>query len=168
MTAPVTTLDQRFSEPDAVATSWDETREALEEAQLFWITTVRADRRPHVTPLVAVWSAGAIHFCTGTGEQKAVNLRNNPHVTLLTGRNDWDTGLDVVVEGDAVQVTDAATLNRLAKVWTTKWTGQWQYEVGDGCFRHSGSDSPVLVFSVKPSKVLAFGKGNFSHTRHKF
>ena len=168
MTTPVTTLDQRFSGPDAVATGWDETREALEEAQLFWITTVRADGRPHVTPLVAVWSAGAIHFCTGTGEQKAVNLRSNPHVTLLTGRNDWDTGLDVVVEGDAVQVTDAATLNRLAKAWTTKWTGQWQYQVGDGCFHHEGSTEPVLVFAVPPTKVLAFSKGNFSHTTHKF
>ncbi len=168
MTTPVTTLDQRFSEPDAVATGWDETREALETAQLFWITTVRADGRPHVTPLVAVWSDGAIHFCTGTAEQKAVNLRSNPHVTLLTGRNDWDAGLDVVVEGDAVQVTDTATLNRLAKAWTTKWTGQWQYQVGDGCFLNPGSTEPVLVFSVPPTKVLAFRKGNFSHTSHKF
>jgi general stress protein 26 len=168
MTTPVTTLDQRFSQPDAVATSWDETREALEEAQLFWITTVRADGRPHVTPLVAVWSDGAIHFCTGAAEQKGVNLRSNSHVTLLTGRNDWDAGLDVVVEGDAVQVTDAATLNRLAKAWTTKWNGQWQYEVGDGCFLNPGSTEPALVFSVPPTKVLAFGKGNFSHTTHKF
>jgi len=168
MTTPVTTLDQRFSAPDAVATDWAQTREVLEQAQLFWVVTVRADGRPHVTPLVAVWAEGAIHFCTGAEEQKAVNLQGNPHVIVMTGRNDWDTGLDVVVEGDAVRVTDAGLLNRLAKAWTTKWTGQWQYVVGDGCFHHSGADSPVLVFSVKPSKVLAFGKGNFSHTRHKF
>jgi general stress protein 26 len=168
MTTPVTTLDQRFSQPDAVATGWDETREVLEEAQLFWITTVRADGRPHVTPLVAVWSDGAIHFCTGEAEQKAVNLRSSPHVTLLTGRNDWDAGLDVVVEGDAVQVTDAASLNRLAKAWTTKWTGEWQYQVGDGCFHHAESTERVLVFSVPPTKVLAFRKGNFSHTTHTF
>jgi general stress protein 26 len=168
MTTPVTTLDQRFSGPDAVATGWDETREALETAQLFWVTTVRADGRPHVAPLVAVWSEGAIHFCTGTAEQKAVNLRSNPHVTLLTGRNDWNAGLDVVVEGDAVQVTDADALNRLAKAWTTKWDGDWQYEVGDGCFHHSGSTEPVLVFAVRPTKVLAFRKGNFSQTTHKF
>jgi general stress protein 26 len=168
MTTPVTTLDQRFSHPDAIATGWHETRETLETAQLFWITTVRADGRPHVTPLVAVWSAGAIHFCTGAAEQKTVNLRNNPHVILLTGRNDWDAGLDVVVEGDAVQVTDAAALDRLAKAWATKWTGQWQYQVGDGCFHHPGSTERVLVFSVAPTKVLAFRKGNFSHTTHKF
>ena len=168
MTTPVTTLDQRFSNQDAVATDWAETREVLEQAQLFWVVTVRADGRPHVTPLVAVWAEGAIHFCTGAEEQKAVNLQGNPHVIVMTGRNDWDTGLDVAVEGDAVRVTDAGLLDRLAKAWTTKWDGQWQYVVGDGCFNHPGDDSPVLVFSVKPSKVLAFRKGNFSHTRHKF
>ena len=110
MTTPVTTLDQRFSDPDAAATGWDQTRQALEQAELFWVTTVRADGRPHMTPLVAVWSDGALHFCTGTGEQKAVNLRGNRHVILSTGCNAWDQGLDVVVEGDAVQVTDDETL----------------------------------------------------------
>src|SRR5215468_12458292 len=134
MTTPVTSLDQRFSNPDAVATGWDETREALEDAQLFWITTVRADDRPHVTPLVAVWLDGAIHFCTGATEQKAVNLSRNPHVVLTTGCNHWNTGIDVVVDGDAVQFTDNDALERLAKAWTKKWDGQWQYEVRDGAF----------------------------------
>src|SRR5688500_7718499 len=106
MNEPATQLDARFSDPDAVPTQWDETRRILETAQLFWISTVRADGRPHVTPLVAVWLDGAIHFCTGAAEQKAVNLRRNRHVILTTGCNQWDRGIDVVVEGDAVQVTD--------------------------------------------------------------
>jgi hypothetical protein len=74
MKQPVTELDTRFSDQDAVATDWEETRRALEEAELFWISTVRADGRPHVTPLVAVWLDDAIYFATGRGEQKAVNL----------------------------------------------------------------------------------------------
>jgi general stress protein 26 len=168
MTMPVTTLDQRFSDPSAVATEWDKTLRALETAELFWITTVRADGRPHVTPLVAVWLDGALHFTTGETEQKAVNLRTNPHVVLTTGRNDWDKGLDVVVEGDAVRVTDEDTLRRLAQAWALKWDGQWQYQVRDGSFHHPDGDQAVLVFAVAPAKVLAFGKGSFSHTRHKF
>jgi predicted pyridoxine 5'-phosphate oxidase superfamily flavin-nucleotide-binding protein len=71
---PVTTLDTRFGESDAVAIGWDETRQALEAAELFWISTVRRDGRPHVAPLVAVWLDEAIHFCTGPKEQKAINL----------------------------------------------------------------------------------------------
>jgi hypothetical protein len=55
MSAPETKLDTRFSDADAVATSWNDTRQALEKAELFWITTVRRDGRPHTTRLVAVW-----------------------------------------------------------------------------------------------------------------
>ena len=95
-------------------------------------------RPPHLTPLVAVWLDGALYFCTGAGEQKAVNLRGNPHVLLLTGCHRWDEGLDVVAEGDAVQVTDEALLTRLAQAWAGKWDGQWQFQVRDGAFEQPG------------------------------
>ena len=115
MQQPVTELDTRFSDQNAVATDWEETRRALEDAELFWITTVRVDGRPHVTPLVAVWLDDAIHFATGAGEQKAVNLRTNQNVILATGCNEWEQGLDVVVEGEAVQVIDESVLEQLAE-----------------------------------------------------
>ena len=166
MSEPTTALDTRFSDPDVTPTSWDDTRRELEAADLFWITTVRADGRPHVSPLVAVWLDGALHFSTGADEQKAVNLRTNPHVVLTTGCNQWDRGLDVVVEGDAVQVTDDATLQKLADAWRKKWDGRWLFEAHEGSFRHEAGTA--LVFSVAPTKVLAFGKGTFTHTSHRF
>ena len=49
----------------------------LERAELYWLTTVRADGRPHVTPLIAVTADGAVHFCTGLREQKARNLEHS-------------------------------------------------------------------------------------------
>jgi general stress protein 26 len=166
---PVPELDQRFSDPGVGATPWATAREVLERAQLSWVTTVRADGRPHVTPLVAVWLDDALHITTGPGEQKAVNLARNPNVVVTTGCNTWDRGLDVMVEGEAERVTDPATLERLAAVWATKWTGQWRFDVVEGGFSHDGAsdDGPVLVFAVKPAKVLAFGKGEFSHTRYR-
>jgi general stress protein 26 len=168
MNTPVTRLDRRYSQPDAVAAGWEETRHVLESAELFWISTVRADGRPHVTPVVAVWAEGVIHFCTGAEEQKFANLRANPHVVLTTGCNRWDQGLDVVVEGDAVRVTDEDTLRRLAKAWTTKWEGQWQFTVRDGCFHHQPAGA-AIVFSVTPSKVFAHAKGDpFGATTHRF
>jgi nitroimidazol reductase NimA-like FMN-containing flavoprotein (pyridoxamine 5'-phosphate oxidase superfamily) len=167
MTTPTTKLDTTFSNPGATATSWDDTRKALEAAELFWISTVRADGRPHMTPLVAVWLDDALHFCTGEGEQKAVNLRGNQNVILMTGCNQWDGGLDVVVEGQAVRVTDSGTLRRLAEAWARKWDGRWEYEPGDDGFK-GGDEETIAVFSVRPAKVFGFGKGNFSHTRHRF
>jgi nitroimidazol reductase NimA-like FMN-containing flavoprotein (pyridoxamine 5'-phosphate oxidase superfamily) len=168
MKPPATELDSRFSDENAVATDWEETRNVLERAELFWISTVRADGRPHVTPLVAVWLDDAVHFATGADEQKAVNLRTNQNVILTTGCNEWERGLDVVVEGEAVRVTDESALERLRERWETKWDGRWHYEVRDGGFRHEGGDEPVLVFSVKPVRVFAFAKGTFSQTRHRF
>jgi nitroimidazol reductase NimA-like FMN-containing flavoprotein (pyridoxamine 5'-phosphate oxidase superfamily) len=168
MRDPETTLDTRFSDPDAVATGWEETRRALEQADLFWISTVRAGGRPHVTPLVAVWLDEAIYFATGPSEQKAVNIGNDRYVTLTTGCNHWEEGLDVVVEGEALQVTDEGLLTRLAAAWATKWDGRWRYEVHDGAFRHEDGAEAVLVFSVRPTKVFAFAKGKFGQTRHRF
>lgn len=167
MTSPSTELDAHFSDPDAEPISWEVTRETIERAQLFWISTVRADGRPHVTPLVAVWLDGALCFSTGPGEQKAHNLAANPEVVLTTGCNDWRSGVDVVVEGRAVRVTDAARLQRLAEAWAEKWDGRWRYEVGAHGFGLTGDDA-VAVYAVSPTKVLAFGKGTFSHTRHRF
>jgi general stress protein 26 len=168
VTNPVTKLDERFSAPDAQAADWAQTEQALAGAELYWLTTVRADGRPHVTPLVAVWLDGTLYFSTGDAEQKAVNLRGNSHAILTTGRSDWDQGTDYVVEGDAVLVTSQDQLNRLAEAWTRKWDGRWQYEVGPDGFRHPGGDERILVFGVSPAKVLAFGKAPFSHTRHVF
>lgn len=166
MSQPATSIDARFSEVGAVATTWIETRRVLETAELFWIATVRADGRPHVTPLVAVWIDEALHFSTGATEQKAINLTSNPHVTLTTGCNDWKQGSDVVVEGVAVRLTDDAVLERLAAVWATKWDGRWQYRVQDGAFHHD--QGTAMVFRVAPTKVLAFGKGTFTQTRYRF
>lgn len=167
--AEVTTeLDERFSDSEAEPTSWEETERTLREAQLFWISTVRRDGRPHVTPLVAVWDDGALYFCTGPEEQKAVNLEANPRVAMTTGCNSWQEGLDVIVEGEAERVTDEARLGELARVWRGKWDGSWKFEPAADGFRHSGGESIAHVFAVVPSKVLAFGKGGFSHTRHSF
>ena len=95
-----------------------------------------------------------------------MNLAGNARVTLTTGTNDWESGLDVVVEGHAVRVTDPEQLQGLAAAWAQKWDGRWQYTVVEDGFRHEGGTA--LVFAVRPTKVIALAKGRFSHTRHRF
>ncbi len=169
MNIPVTTLDPRYSDSDAVPVPWDETRKILESAELSWISTVRADGRPHVTPLVAVWVDGALCFHTGAEEQKYANLRVNRHVVLTTGCNHWDQGVDVVVEGRAVQVTDERLLTGVAEAFATKWDGRWQLVVRDGRFCNRNADDwPSEVFAVRPARVFAQAKGAFGQTRHAF
>jgi len=48
-----------FSEPDSTPTPWAAGIEQLREANTYWLSTVRPDGRPHVTPLIAVWHAEA-------------------------------------------------------------------------------------------------------------
>lgn len=164
--APVAELDNRFSGPDAQPTPWGTTRGVLDSAELFWISTVRPDGRPHVTPLLGVWRDEALHFCTGASEQKAVNLAADPRCALTTGTSTWNGGLDVVVEGSARRVADQGVLEALAEAWFVKYHGDWRFEVADGVFM--GAEGPALVFVVDPSKVLAFSKGRFAQTRYRF
>jgi general stress protein 26 len=169
MSVPTTTLDREYSDPAATETTWEETRAILETAELFWISTVRADGRPHVTPVVAAWWNDAIWFSTGADEQKFANLRANPHVVLTTGCNGWDRGLDVVVEGDARQITDDAVLTQASSAFGAKWDGRWQFTARDGAFRDLDGNGEAMVFSVTLVKVWAHAKGDPSgHTRYRF
>jgi hypothetical protein len=160
-----TTLDRRFSSESAGATSWETGRVALENAEIYWLTTVRPDGRPHVTPLIAVWQDGALHFSTGPSEQKAKNIAQNPHCILTTGCNALNEGLDLVVEGDAVPVSDESQLQRLADLYDAKYG--WHFDVRDGAFH--GDGGRALVYEVAPTTVFGFAKGKpFSQTRWRF
>src|SRR3954470_14808706 len=113
---PTTELDARFSSESATPIPWAEAQEQLAQAQVFWLSTGRPDGRPHVTTLLSVWLDGALYFTPGPEERKARNLANNAHCILTTGCNIMD-GLDVVVEGEAVRVSDEAKLQRLAGLY---------------------------------------------------
>jgi nitroimidazol reductase NimA-like FMN-containing flavoprotein (pyridoxamine 5'-phosphate oxidase superfamily) len=170
---PLTTMDSRFSDPKGAATAWSATLKQLEEGQLFWVATVRPDGRPHITPAVAVWHDDALYFGTGEHEQKARNLRDNTHISLMTGRADWRQGLDIVAEGVAERVTNNERLEQVAKAFEPKWDGRWRYHVRDGKFFQFDETEelpiPVLVFAVRPTRVYAYQEGDpFSHTRHLF
>lgn len=175
-TDPIAELDARFSSTDATARPWSDVEQVIEQAEIFWLSTVRTDGRPHVTPLPAIWLGGALHFCTGPAEQKARNLASNPRCILTTGTSEFHSGLDVVVEGEAVAVTDDSHLRDLAAQWKRKL--DWTFDVVDGAFREPQSETAgqefdakgvANVFAVAPTKVLAFGKGEpFSQTRYRF
>lgn len=159
----------RYSSSEAIAVTWEETLRAITSAELFWVTTVRVDGRPHVTPLVAAWAEDALWFSTGPEEQKFANLRGNHHVVMTTGCNRWDSGVDVVVEGDATHVTDEDVLVRIAAAFTDKWDGRWRFAVRDGGFVPPWGDGPASVFSVTPIRVFAHAKGDpFGATTHRF
>lgn len=162
-------LDAGFSSEGATPTDWSKGRQRIEDAELFWLSTVRPDGRPHVTPLLAVWNGDAMYFCTGPQERKAKNLKQNQHCILTTGENSLD-GLDVVVEGRAAEVNDGGELGRVADAYESKYglhftapEGTW-FGLGDAI-----RDGQALLYRVTPTTVFGFAKGQpFSQTRWRF
>jgi nitroimidazol reductase NimA-like FMN-containing flavoprotein (pyridoxamine 5'-phosphate oxidase superfamily) len=163
---PETKLDGRFSSPNATPTHWTEGRERIEEAELFWLSTVRPGGRPHVTPLISVWLDGAAYFCTGPSERPAKNLVQNPNCILTTGCNLLEEGLDVVIEGEAERITDDAKLKRIADAYESKYGSDWHFDVRDGAFHHEGGEA--LLFEIVPATAFGFRKGEYSQTRWRF
>ena len=163
---PTPRLDRRFSDTHAEPSPWAEVTDVLDLAELYWLSTVRADGRPHVTPLIGVWHDSAMHFTTGPREQKYRNLVHSPKVALTTGNNTWAAGLDVVVEGVAVRVTDNARLQRIADAIEAKYGGVWHFDVGDGVF--GDGERTAAVFRIEAAKVMAFAKDPHGHTTFRF
>ena len=164
---PAGELDARFSSDGASPTPWADAAAVMEEAAVYWIATVRPDGRPHVTPIAGLWLDETLYFCTGPGERKAKNLAENRNVIITTGCNGFE-GLDVVVEGGALPISDTTRLQRLADAYEAKYPGVFGFRVRDAAFRNGGGGE-ALVFEVAATKAFGFSKGEpFSQTRWRF
>ena len=94
---------------------------------------------------------------------------SNTQVTLTTGCNEWERGVDVVVEGKAVHVTDETVLNQVAQAFRVRWDGRWQFAARDGHFYDGDAEWPAEVFGVTPARAFSFAKGDpFGATTHRF
>jgi hypothetical protein len=166
---PIAELDPEFSDPTATPTDWADARRILETAQTYWLSTVRADGRPHVTPVAGVWVVDAVHVTTGDGEQKRRNIAGNAHCVLTTGCNGFE-GVDVVVEADAIEVTDLGRLHVVAEAFAAKYRNTFPFDVGDGHLRlRDVAGSVVRCYRLQAGKVFAFRKDDpFGQTRWRF
>src|SRR5256886_15072911 len=82
-------------------------------ARTTWLCTVNEDGSPHVTAVGALWVEGTFWFQTGAGTRKGRNVVRDPRCSISMSIRD----ADVVVEGDAVRVTEPDALARIAKAW---------------------------------------------------
>ena len=166
---PETTLDPRFSSEEAKPTEWSAARDQLRDAMSYQLTTVRADGRPHQTTIAGVWVDDVFSFTTSSGEQKARNLEaGNHHVIVTAANSEWD-GTDVILEGEAVDVTDTDRLRDLVDAYRTKYDDWFKFRLVDGQFTAPGAIGPALVYDVRARKAFGFTKGDtFGQTRWRF
>ena len=82
-------------------------------ARTTWLATINDDGSAHVTAVGALWVDGRFWFQTGNETRKGRNLARDPRCSIAISVQD----ADVVVEGDAVRVTEPEALTRIAKAW---------------------------------------------------
>jgi hypothetical protein len=166
---PETSLDPRFSSEDATPIEWSVAVELLRDAMSYQLTTVRADGRPHQTTIAGVWVDDVFSFTTSSAEQKAHNIEAGNHNVIVTaGNSGWD-GTDVVLEGEAEEVTDEVRLGRLVEAYRSKYDDWFKFRLVDGAFTAPGAPGTALVYDVGPRKAFGFTKGDtFSQTRWRF
>jgi hypothetical protein len=119
----------------------------------YWLATTKPDGRPHVAAVGALWVDGKIYFTTSTRTRKGRNLAANPNCVFSVSL----TGIDLVVEGSAVRITDRPTLLRLAKRYAAQG---WPASVsGDALTAEYSAPSagppPWNLYVVRPT--TAFG-----------
>lgn len=138
-------------------TPWARARGLLEAAPAtYWLTTVRPNGTPHVRPVLAVWVDGGLFFCAGANTRKARNLARNSRCVVTVE----EEPLDLVVEGNAAKLRDAAMLRRVAAAYASIY--DWHVTVRDGAF-HDAEGAPTAgpppydVYEVTPTVAFGFG-----------
>jgi PPOX class probable F420-dependent enzyme len=129
--------------------------ERLRTEPIIWLTTVRADGRPHTVPVWFSWDGKAILVFSQPGTQKMRNLQHNANVTLaLDGTNGGEDV--VVVEGKAELLKDSsqsmATPEFLKKYTSFIQDMQTTPE-------EIGADYSEVI-RVTPTKFIAWGGGS--------
>lgn len=124
----VTNLD-RYGSP---ALPWSRPRELLASdtprpSVTFFLGTVGSDGRPHAAGVGALWLDDALYFTSSPEARKARNLVANPACTISASLE----GIDLVLEGNAIRVTDQPTLEAAAARYRE---GGWPAEVAGDAF----------------------------------
>jgi len=111
---------------------WSRARDPLvagppQPGTTFILGTTRPDGRPHAASVGIGWHDGDLYFNSGLATRKSRNLAANPACTISVGL----VGIDLVLEGEAVVVTDPPVLERLAALARE---GGWPAEVEGDAF----------------------------------
>ena len=68
----------------------------------FWLSTIDADGKPHLTAVGAYWVDGRYYFSGGERSRKIRNIERDPRCAIGVAIR----GYDVALEGQAVRVAD--------------------------------------------------------------
>lgn len=128
---------------------------------------MRPDGRPHTAGVGALWVDGKFYFVSGAGTRKSRNLAKRTDCVIAVKLTD----IDLVVEGTATKVTDAATVQRLAERYAAQG---WPATVEDSAFTApysapSAGPPPWNLYEFTPTTAFGVaGAEPFGAARWRF
>jgi nitroimidazol reductase NimA-like FMN-containing flavoprotein (pyridoxamine 5'-phosphate oxidase superfamily) len=135
---------------------WSRVLEQLERTDYratHWLATTGPDGRPHVAGVGAMWDGGKFYVVSGPGTRKSKNIAKNRNCVIAVSM----PNVDLVMEGTAAQVSDDATLTRLAKRYAAQG---WPAEARDGAITApysapSAGPGPWDLYEFTPGTATA-------------
>jgi hypothetical protein len=128
---------------------WHWAEERLVAARNYWITTTRADGRPHAAPVWGVWLDGALLFGTNPDSVKGKNIARDPRVVAHL-----ESGDEVVIlEGAIGMVSDPSRLRELERVYSAKYEFDAKFPG---------------AYELRPDFVLAWTERDYPRTATRF
>ena len=127
---------------------WSWVARKMNGCRTFWLATIHsAHARPHVMPVWGVWLDDAFFFSTGHKSRKGQNLSLNPACSVAN-----DDGQEaVIIEGQAKQIENPATLERMAAAYLKKYKMDTR-----------GMGEPI--FDVRPTTVFGSIEKSFPNS----
>lgn len=124
------------------AARWRALTARLGRELTIWVSTVRFDGRPHLTPTWFIWLDERLYIAISEDSQKFANLRHNQQITAALPDTDWVT----IIEGEA-HVADRETVAALGDYFYHKYEWDFRYD-----------DTAVMrLIEITPYKILAWG-----------
>ncbi|MER7591519.1 pyridoxamine 5'-phosphate oxidase family protein [Micromonospora sp. NPDC127501] len=153
-----------FNTDVATLKPWRLALACVESAHKCWLSTVGPDGGPHAAPVMVVLVDGAPCIASRPPSRKSRNLAGNPRAVITVSSDD----LDLVVSGEAHQVSGDTALRRVAAAFATKYA--WAFAIRDGrVYDESLPGSPQYAFyEVSPVRAFGYGTDGLTATRWRF
>jgi hypothetical protein len=138
---------------DGSALPWSQVVGWLTVSRNYWVSTTRADGRPHAMPVWGLWADAALWFSTDPTSIKGRNLQDRPDVVVHL-----ESGDEVcILTGRAERVTDPDALATFDDRYDAK------YDV-----RPSSMGEAAGVFVLHPATALAWTEADFATSATRF
>jgi PPOX class probable F420-dependent enzyme len=140
----------------AIIRSLVRVHELLANARVIWLSSVRADGRPHVVPTWFDWDGELITVFSRPTAQKVRNVRSHPSVMVAIGRAEPDFDVELL-EGEAT-VVDAGNEGSRA-IWpSSHFAVKYAAALAtEGRTLARFADDYPCAIRIRPSRLLDWG-----------